>query len=260
MRVNLHHTVQGEGPPVVLLHGLFGMGNNLGAIARSLAPDFTVYSVDLPNHGRSDWVPFMGLADMASHLEQWLESQGLERVDFVGHSLGGKLAMELALLSPGSVNALVVADIAPVPYEPHHDSVFAALDAVAQSECVTRREAMAIMEGYLEEPGVAEFLLLSLTRDEQGLYRWRFNLEGLKAGYGSVREAPDGGMRYEGPVLFVKGEESDYILPEHREAITGLFPRAELKIIPGAGHWLHAQQPRLFNSIVGRFLKKQHQP
>ena len=245
---------------MVLLHGLFGMGNNLGAIARSLAPDFTVYSVDLPNHGRSDWVPFMGLADMASHLEQWLESQGLERVDFVGHSLGGKLAMELALLSPGSVNALVVADIAPVPYEPHHDSVFAALDAVAQSECVTRREAMAIMEGYLEEPGVAEFLLLSLTRDEQGLYRWRFNLEGLKAGYGSVREAPDGGMRYEGPVLFVKGEESDYILPEHREAITGLFPRAELKIIPGAGHWLHAQQPRLFNSIVGRFLKKQHQP
>ena len=164
---------------MVLLHGLFGMANNLGALARSLAPDFSVYSVDLPNHGRSDWVPVMGLADMAGHLADWLEAQGLASADFVGHSLGGKVAMELALLSPGKVNALVVADIAPVPYKPHHDSVFAALDAVAAAGCATRREAMAIMEGYLEEPGVAEFLLLSLTRDEEGSYRWRFNLEGL---------------------------------------------------------------------------------
>ena len=257
MALNLHHTVSGQGPPVVLVHGLFGMGSNLGALARSLVEDFRVYSIDLPNHGRSAWVDSMTLAELAGHVDDWCAAQGLEAAAWVGHSLGGKVAMELALGKPDRVDRLVVADIAPVEYPPHHDAVFAALDAVAAAGCASRREAAAIMDEYLEEPGVADFLLLSLARGDDGIYRWRFNLDGLKRGYGAVREPPAGARSFSGPVLFVKGEDSDYIQPAHSAVITALFPQVELKVIPGAGHWLHAQQPRLFNSVVGRFLRRE---
>ena len=131
MTVHLHHTCSGDGPPVVLLHGLFGSGNNLGALARALADRRRVYSVDLPNHGRSYWLEDATLATMASAVASWMKHQGLHCAQFVGHSLGGKIAMQLALAQPQLLSALVVADIAPVDYPPHHDAVFAALEAMA---------------------------------------------------------------------------------------------------------------------------------
>ncbi|QFU77877.1 alpha/beta fold hydrolase [Halioglobus maricola] len=251
----MHFSVSGEGPPVVLMHGLFGAGNNLGALARSLAPVYTVYSLDLPNHGRSGWADDTSLAALAAIVRAWIAEQGLPQAALMGHSLGGKVAMEIALQDPALVAALVVADIAPVAYPPHHDAVFAALDAVSTGHCRSRADAEQLMKSHLREEGVIQFLLMSLQRGADGYYDWRFNLEGIKAGYSAVRAAPDRDRVFSGPVLFVKGGDSDYILPEHRERVLQLFPAAGLKTMPGCGHWLHAQQPALFNSIVGRFLE-----
>lgn len=250
----LHSTRLGDGPAVVLLHGLFGAGSNLGALARALSDRFEVHSVDLPNHGRSQWMEGADLAAMAAALADWMHHHGLPVASLVGHSLGGKVAMELALAQPQRVSSLVVADIAPVPYEPHHDQVFAGLEAVAASPCGSRREAAQRMEAHIQEPDVIQFLLASLQRGEDGNYRWRFNLQGLRDNYSAVRAAPDFRSPYGGPVLFIKGGESDYIREQHRTHILALFPQAQLKVMPGCGHWLHAQQPRMFNGLVGRFL------
>ena len=252
--LHIHFSHLGEGPPVVLLHGLFGMGGNLGALARSLQDEYSVYSLDLPNHGRSDWLEQSTLRRLASAVADWMDAESLGAAAFVGHSLGGKVAMEMALSEGDRVAALVVADIAPVAYPPHHDKVFDALDAVQAADCRSRAEAAELMSQYLQEEGVIQFLLMSLQRGTNGRYAWRFNLEGIKRDYGMVRAEPDVDQAYPGPTLFVKGGDSDYILPEHRPRVVSLFPSAEMKVMPGCGHWLHAQQPVLFNSIVRRFL------
>ena len=258
MTINLHHRVIGRefgrAPVVILLHGLFGMGSNLGALARALQADFRVYSVDLPNHGRSGWLESADIPRMAQCVAQWMDSQGLPAAHFMGHSLGGKLAMQLALHQPGRVETLCVADIAPVQYPPHHDSVLAALKAVEQAACQSRSEATTIMGRYLQEDMLIQFLLMSIRRNEEGVYRWRFNLAGIIKNYDAIRAGLEGGESFDRHVLFIKGGVSDYILPEHRRRIMALFPRATVKIMPGCGHWLHAQKPRLFNSIVRRFL------
>ena len=254
MTVNLHFSRTGQGPAVILLHGLFGSGNNLGALARALQDRFTVYSLDLPNHGRSEWLEDAGLEAMADGLARWMLHHGLAEARLAGHSLGGKVAMQLALSRPHHVAALVVADIAPVAYPPHHDQVFAALDAVAAGSCRSRQEAARMMADHLAEEEVIQFLLTSLQRDSDGSYSWRFNLDGIKRDYHAVRAEPAATAPYQGPVLFIKGGESDYIREEHRTHILSLFPHAGMKIMPGCGHWLHAQRPSLFNSLVTRFL------
>jgi esterase len=257
--LHLHVSTLGEGPDVILLHGLFGMGSNLGALARALKDEFRVHSLDLPNHGRSEWLEPMSVETLAAAVRAWMAAQGIGHARLVGHSLGGKVAMRIALDAPATVARLVVADIAPVPYEPHHDDVFAALEAVARQPPHSRSEADTRMAAYVAEEGVRQFLLLSLARGDDGRYRWRFNLEGLQRDYGGVRESgvgesQAGGQTYPGPVLFIKGELSDYILPQHRPVIEALFPAARLKVLRGASHWLHAEQPRLFNAVVRRFL------
>ena len=256
MVVKVHHSVIGQGQNVVLLHGLFGMGSNLGALARVLQDEYRVYSVDLPNHGRSQWLPEAGISTLANAITQWMDECSLGSATLVGHSLGGKVAMQLALSQPERVASLVVADIAPVEYPSRHDEVFAALVAVAAAGCRSRAEAGELMADYLQEDGVIQFLLMSLKRQESGTYNWRFNLAGLRENYAALRQAPAAKGSYGGKVLFIKGADSDYILPEHEQPIRVLFPEAQVKVMADCGHWLHAQQPRLFNRIVQRFLAK----
>lgn len=255
MSLQLYSSSTGEGPDVILLHGLFGMGNNLGALSRALADRFRVHSLDLPNHGRSDWLEHMTIDSLAASVRGWMDGEGIAGAGFVGHSLGGKVAMRIALDAPALVAPLVVADIAPVAYPPHHSEIFAALEAVARQAPRSRGEAEQAMADFIPEEGVRQFLLLSLARGNDGHYHWRFNLEGLQRDYAAVRDAVTSERPYKGETLFVKGELSDYILPQHREAIEALFPNAQLRVLPGCGHWLHAEQPRLFNSLVGRFLE-----
>ena len=246
----------GSGSPVVLLHGLFGAGSNLGALARALQDRFEVCSVDLPNHGRSAWLTKPDLPAMADALRTWMDVACLPAVHVVGHSLGGKVAMQLALRDPQRVQSLVVADIAPVAYAAHHDAVFAALESVARADCSSREEAGTLLAQHLQEEAVIQFLLSSLQRDANAVLRWRFDLQGIRSAYAALLAAPSGEQSYTGPVLFIKGAVSDYIQEQHWPAIEALFPRATIRVMPDCGHWLHVEKPQLFNGIVARFLAR----
>jgi esterase len=254
----LHATVTGSGPRVVLLHGLFGMGSNLGSIARHLARDHEVHQLDLPNHGRSAWTDAHGIPALARAVAAYLESAQGQPAALLGHSLGGKVAMELAMSRPGLVSALVIADIAPVTYQPSHAAVFAAIDAVASAHPASRSDAADIMRRHLREENVVQFLLLSLHR-RRGAYEWRFNAEALREGYESLLMAPSAG-RYAGPVLLVYGEQSSYVDDEGMAAARQRFPELQLASIAGTGHWLHAERPEEFNRVVGEFLLPQLPP
>jgi esterase len=240
-------------PTVVLIHGLFGMGSNLGSLARALADRYRVHQLDLPNHGRSPWQEHMGFPELAQAVEAYLGEHAPGGAALVGHSLGGKTAMQLAMTAPELVTALVVADIAPVSYPSSHDRVFAAIEAVAAAKVVSRRDGRAIMDEYLEEEGVKQFLLLSLARGEDGVYRWRFNAEVLHREYARLREAPHG-TPYPGPTCLVYGSESTYVDAAGLVAMAGYFPDLATVEIPDTGHWLHAEAPERFNAAVGDFL------
>lgn len=248
----LHFKVAGEGKPLVLLHGLFGSLENLGAIARLLASEFTVYSVDLPNHGRSSHNSGVDLAFMADAVWQWMAQEGLPGAGIVGHSLGGKVAMEVALAHPDHIAKLVVIDVAPVPYPPRHHDVFAGLNAIRPAELASRAEAEAFMAPHVKEPAVRSFLLKNLVKGEEG-FRWRMNLKDIQREYPKLIDENRADGVFEAPVLFLKGEASDYILPDYHEAITGRFPAAQFKVIADTGHWLHAEKPELVATLIRKF-------
>ena len=250
----LYASVNGRGPPLVLLHGLFGMGSNLGGVARALAERFEVHQLDLPNHGRSPWMDPVSLSAMAASVHAYVRERCAGGARVLGHSLGAKVAMQLALNQPRAVAALVVADMAPVAYPPSHRAVFAAIRAVAGAAPSSRDRAARIMREHLEEDAVLRFLLLSLKRGEDGAYRWRFNAEALAANYADIRAAPEG-RPYRGDTLFVYGARSTYMPEAGRAAAKAFFPSAEFARIEDAGHWLHAEQPEAFNAVVGRFLR-----
>lgn len=254
MGAEVFDSVAGEGPDVILLHGLFGMGNNLGSLSRSLQQHYRVHSLDLPNHGRSAWTDNMVLGELAAAVSRWMDHRHLEMAHFVGHSLGGKVAMQLALDEPYRVDALVVADIAPVAYPSRHDKVFAALEAVDQAACESRNQAAAILAEHISETPVIQFLLLSLSRGEDGVFRWRFNFPVLRDCYHQVQAGVPAQEPFRGRTLFIRGGASDYILPDHEPAIRERFPQAEISELPGCGHWLHVEQPGPFNALVQRFL------
>jgi esterase len=251
----LHTQLTGQSgkPAVVLIHGLFGSYENLGVIARSLSEQYLVVNVDVRNHGRSGHSADMNYRQMAGDLAQTLDELELTQVALLGHSMGGKLAMAFALLYPERVTKLILADIAPVAYPPRHNSIFAGLEAVDLALLTSRADADKQLAEYINEAGVRQFLLKSLVKDNDSFY-WRFNLAALKANYAALIGEPLMQGQYSGPVLFIKGGDSDYILPEHRPAILQLFPQAQAKIIQGTGHWLHAEKPAAFTKLVQDFL------
>ena len=249
----LHHKVAGTGAPLVIIHGLFGSLENVGALARLLSRDFTVYSFDLPNHGRSPHSAGADLAYMAGAVLETTKQLGLSEAFWVGHSLGGKVAMEVALQSPAVAKALAVIDIAPVAYPPRHDDVFNGLHAIDPAALNSRAEAETILERHVAGAPVRSFLLKNLTR-ERDTFRWRMNLADLADQYPRLIDANRDG-RFAGPVLFLKGADSNYLKPAHREAILQKFPKAEVKIVAQTGHWLHAEKPELTATLIKKFLQ-----
>ncbi len=249
----LHFRKTGEGSPVIVLHGLFGSLENLSSLSRALSETHCVYSVDLPNHGRSSHTSRTSLALMADQLADWMLQQDLQAACWIGHSLGGKLAMEVALARPAQVSRLVVLDIAPVAYAPSHDRIFAGLRAIPLENLESRADADTLLAEQVSEPAVRNFLLKNLVRQNGG-FVWRMNLELLWREYSQLLTANREGV-YAGPVLLVKGEQSDYLQVQHRAEIARRFPAAELKIAAGTGHWLHVDKADLVNGIVSRFIK-----
>jgi Predicted hydrolases or acyltransferases (alpha/beta hydrolase superfamily) len=251
--VPLHAKEAGSGKPVVLIHGLFGSLENLGGIARKLAEHHHIYSLDLPNHGRSDHTDQTSLAEMADTVYRWLQRQSFCHASFVGHSLGGKVVMELALTHPEVVDRLAVLDIAPVHYTPRHNDVFSGLLALNMDELKSRSEADDQLRQYVQEPAVRSFLLKNLVRKE-GRFSWRMNLKALHHHYPKLVGGNRSGSCFRGQTLFLKGGRSNYIEPHHKDEILTRFPLAKVKIVADTGHWLHADKPDLVTRLLLKFL------
>jgi pimeloyl-ACP methyl ester carboxylesterase len=264
-------TVGEAGPRVVFVHGLFGQGRNWTTIAKGLAENHRVTLVDLPNHGHSPWTDRVDYADMAGLLAAELELLG-EPVTLVGHSMGGKVAMTLALRRPELLRALVVVDIAPSVYpisggrtdDPDEEAspfaaYIAAMRALDLDTLETRQDADDALRSVVPSRMVRGFLLQSLVRDGLGTdggWRWRLNLELLERDLGALRGFPEppAGAHFDGPVLWIAGANSTYVLPEDRPRMEQLFPSTRLVRIKNAGHWVHSEQPEVFLETLRRFL------
>ncbi|ELR67327.1 Esterase ybfF [Photobacterium marinum] len=252
--MNLHYQVEGQGDAIILIHGLFGSADNLGLIARALKDKYKVISIDLRNHGRSPHTETFTYHEMASDVVKVIDQCDIERFSLIGHSMGGKVAMAMTQLVTNRLNHLIVLDMAPVHYHVHrHQNVFAGLQAVARQSVSNRKEAESYLAQHVVEPGVRQFLLKSFAKTDTG-YDWRFNVEGLIANYDTImgwEEIP----AFHGKTLFIKGQDSEYILPEHRESIARQFPAAKAHMVANTGHWLHAEKPEIVNRIILNFLQ-----
>jgi esterase len=257
MSLELAHIAHGEsGPPVVILHGLLGSARNWSTFARQIGARRRVFALDLRNHGASPWADAMTYDQMAGDVRAFLARQGLPAAAVIGHSMGGKVAMRLALAHNEDVDRLVVVDVAPVAYRRGFNAYVEAMRALDLSRISRRAEADAVLAEQIDDAGVRGFLLQNLVSGEAGL-TWRVPLDALAhnmpdlVGFPEPRE----GERYEGPALFVTGGRSDYVRPEHHEKILRLFPNARFAAIPDAGHWVHAEAPQQFLEVVGAFLE-----
>ena len=239
-----------EKPPLLIAHGLFGSARNWGAIARNLSADRQVLTVDMRNHGNSQWFDNHSYADMANDLAEVISAHG-GRADVMGHSMGGKAAMALALTQPDRLRRLIVADIAPVSYQRTQTPFIDAMRKLDLSQIERRSDADRLLAKDIADAGVRAFLLQSLDLKEK---RWRLNLDVLEAEMPAIMGFPDLQGSFQGPTLFLAGGNSDYILPEYRPRIKALFPQARFARIPGVGHWLHAEKPREFEATARAFL------
>ncbi|MCK8785785.1 alpha/beta fold hydrolase [Roseomonas sp. NAR14] len=257
MRLNMVEFGAGAGDavPLVLLHGLFGMAANFGQVQKRLAARRRVLAFDLRNHGHSPHASAMDYPTMAEDVAESMAAAGVGQAAVLGHSMGGKVAMSLALAHPGRVARLLVADIAPVPYRPTFGAYAEAMRRIPLRPGLNRREASAALESAVPEAGVRAFLLQGMRFDTDPP-QWRIGLDEIAGAIPSIVDvAPvPPGARYEGPTLFLRGERSDYVRARDHEAIRALFPNAAFETLPGAGHWLHAENPDGFVAAVERFL------
>ena len=247
----LHATTAGEGPPTILLHGLFGTGTNFTTIQRRLAAGRRIVTMDLRNHGRSGHDPRMDYPVMADDVVETMDALGIGTAALVGHSMGGKVAMQLALARPHRVTRLLIADIAPVPYPPRNGVIAGAMLALPLEAGLTRAEADAALAPAVPDPTVRQFLLSNLRFGAPPA--WRIGLAEIAAALPAI-EGWAGEGRYDGPTLVLRGERSDFIKPEHRAVFRALFPAARFAALREAGHWLHADAPDAFVATLDGFL------
>lgn len=248
----------GRSTPLVILHGLLGSSRNWQSLATQWADQGRrVLVFDMPNHGNSPWTEAMDYPFMARSLWAMVRQEVGEKVALLGHSMGGKTAMIMALTAPEMTERLIVADAAPVAYEHTFAPYFRAMKAVSLAKATSRASVETVLAEYIDDARIRAFLLQNLT-GEAGRYRWRANLAVLHAAMGDILGFPDlpAGLHYDGPTLFIHGERSDYVRPdEHEDFIRGRFPNAQFYEIADAGHWLHADQPEVFTRVVTTFLE-----
>lgn len=251
--MTLHHREFGSGPPVVILHGLFGFSDNWQGIAKSLADHHTVFTPDLRNHGLSPHAPTHSYPEMAEDLVEFMGQNWLFHPAVVGHSMGGKVAMQLALSHPDMVGKLVVVDMAPGQAGDNHRDIFKSLFDLDFSKIKTRQEADDFLHNRVPDFGTRQFLLKNITRLPGGGFSWKMNLPVLWRDYPNVL-APVAGEPFEKPTLFVRGANSNYVKDSDWAGIKALFPAAELVTIAGAGHWVHADKPAELLAALREFL------
>jgi esterase len=257
MSIPLAFEVVGYGPPVVILHGLFGSGRNWVPIANALADTHRVYLPDARNHGASGWGETMSYPDMALDVLAFIEREQLERPLVIGHSMGGKTAMALALEHPQAIGGLAVIDIAPEPYADQFSPYVAAMRGLDVAAATSRKEVQQALAHSLGGDAPVDFLMQNLRRHDER-FDWRLNLLAVAVCMQDLCgfSAQLLHQRYEGPALFVAGTDSDYVRPESQAGIERLFPRARLEHIVHAGHWVHADQPEALLCALRGWLRE----
>jgi len=253
MKLNFYH--MGAGPNLIIIHGLFGSASNFRSLAKLYSTYFTVYGLDMRNHGASPHDNDVSFEAMASDIIEFMDAHGLEKSALMGHSLGGKVAMKVALTCPDRITRLIIGDIAPVDYPHHHDRIFEGLKEVSHRAVSSRKEAGQILADFVEAPEVRLFLLTNFVRQKDGAFAWRINVEGLLEGYDNIACRVNG-TPYQGPSLFIRGALSDYVKEIYFPEIYRLFPKAEIVTLEGAGHWLHAEKPKEYVEITLEFLNR----
>tara|TARA_Y100000994_G_scaffold202380_1_gene173338 strand:- start:229 stop:1002 length:774 start_codon:yes stop_codon:yes gene_type:complete len=246
-----------SGEPLFILHGLFGSLSNWNWHSKQFSEHFSVYGVDLRNHGESPHDDTLNYDVMAQDVVQLFDDLGVKSASVIGHSMGGKVAMELALRWPDYINKLIVVDIAPVSYPDRGDGhldVIEGMKALELSTVESRREAESRLEGYIADQVTRKFILTNLVSGKSDGFRWRINLQSIEHNYAALRNKPSGSGVFRKPVLFLKGALSNYIKKDYQLETLKLFPNARVKSIMGAGHWLHAEKPQVFQKIAKDFL------
>lgn len=242
-------------PALLIVHGLFGSARNWGVIARRMSADRNVVAVDMRNHGDSPALPSHSYSDMAADLAQVIEAQNVGPMDIMGHSMGGKAAMQLALTRGDLLSRLIVADIAPVAYSHDQSHHIAAMRGLDLTELTLRSEADDRLAASMGDPALRAFFLQSLDL-KSSPPRWRLNLDVLEAEMPKIVGWPGTAGQFDGPTLFLSGGNSTYVKTEYRDGIRAQFPAARFAKLPGAGHWLHAEKPREFEETMRVFLTR----
>lgn len=241
---------------MIMLHGLLGSARNLASLAKALSADLDVCCIDLPNHGQSASDSDMRFSRMSEAVLQVADQNNWSTFSLLGHSLGGKVAMQMAMDSPERVCRLLVEDIAPVDYPPFHTEIIEAVRTLPLNEISSREDALKALESAVPDLATRHFLLQSLKRKDSGFY-WQMDIENIASNYRHLCKAPSlpTNDRYRSPVLFVAGERSNYVQAEHQAAINERFSNAKYRQIAGAGHWIHAEKPARFASVVAGFFE-----
>lgn len=257
MALNLSFETVGRGSPLLVLHGLFGSSGNWRSVSRHLAATHTVHCVDLRNHGSSPWADTMGYAEMADDLLQLMDRLALRAPAVIGHSMGGKAAMALALRQPQRVGQLVVVDIAPVSYADTLTPFALAMSGAEVMSTGSLGEVQRRLQQAVPDPTVVPFLMQNLVRHNDH-FDWRINLVSICAAMPQLCGFPPEllGASFERPVTVIAGERSDYVPRPGASAFAPMFPHAQVQVLPGAGHWVHADQPAAFVALVKQALRR----
>lgn len=247
----LHSTIKGTGKPLLILHGYFGMSDNWKTLGNQFSENHEVHLIDQRNHGRSFHAPAFNYELLVEDLHRYIQYHQLEEVQLLGHSMGGKTAMLFAVTYPEMIDKLMIADISPRKYEPHHNAILAGLNSIDFSIQTTRNLVDAKLAELIPEVGVRQFLLKNVYWIEKGKLAFRFHLKSLTENNPCIGDALPESTSFEGKTLFLKGEKSGYITERELPIISAYFSKAKVVAIANAGHWLHAENPKdFYNSVV----------
>ncbi|MEW6991208.1 alpha/beta fold hydrolase [Colwelliaceae bacterium 6441] len=249
----LNYQQNGTGQNIMLIHGLFGSLDNLNMVSKGLCENYCVTNVDVRNHGFSFHENNMSYENLAQDIIDTLDHLNIASTHILGHSMGGKIAMQVALDFPDRINSLIVADISPIQYPEHHNQIIEGLQSINLSLINNRKQADEQLSHYVKDIGVRQFLLRNLHKVNER-FAFKCNLAFIAQCYPQIIQGYKGVKTFNKPTLFIKGGNSDYISIDHRPIINQLFPMSKAKIIQGAGHWLHAEKTIAFNKTVTNFL------
>jgi pimeloyl-ACP methyl ester carboxylesterase len=252
--MQLHYKSYGSGEPLIILHGLLGSLDNWRSVGLELAHHFRILVPDQRNHGHSPHSDVMNYGIMAEDISELMDRENLRTTFLLGHSMGGKTAMQLALRHSERIAKLIVVDMAPRPYSPRHAKILSAMLGLDLAKFQARRQVQEALASAIPDLAVRQFLLKNLESDSAGALSWRIGLRQIFLNYDSLRQPVDSTQPFDHPTLFIRGERSDFLTESDFASIQKLFPQARLETVPHASHWVHADNPTVFIQKVREFL------